>query len=201
MAAERKLVPSDLNTLSMREKPPLVNKTPIGKAELAPTDPPRDQPNPDQADNVDWRADLLSYLLREVLPDDQNAARQIARRAKTFAVIDSKLYKCSPSKTGVLMKCISIAQGRELLLEIHSGICRHHAAPRSLVRKAFRQGFYWSTTLRNAEEIVRACKGCQFYAKQTHLPAQALQTIHHVAIRGVRSGYGQTTAEGAGRIH
>jgi transposase InsO family protein len=25
--------------------------------------------------------------------------------------------------------------------------------------------------------IVRTCQGCQFYAKQTHLPAQALQTI------------------------
>ncbi|XP_039811637.1 uncharacterized protein K02A2.6-like [Panicum virgatum] len=36
---------------------------------------------------------------------------------------------------------------------------------------------YWPTALRNTEDIVRACKGCQFYAKQTHLPAQALQTI------------------------
>ena len=31
--------------------------------------------------------------------------------------------------------------------------------------------------LRNAEEIIRTCKGCQFYAKQTNLPAQALSTI------------------------
>jgi len=31
--------------------------------------------------------------------------------------------------------------------------------------------------LHDAEKIVRTCKGCQFYAKQTHLPAQALQTI------------------------
>jgi hypothetical protein len=28
-----------------------------------------------------------------------------------------------------------------------------------------------------AIKIVRSCKGCQFYAKQMHLPAQALQTI------------------------
>ena len=75
------------------------------------------------------------------------------------------------------MKCIPIAQGKELLLEIHARICGHHTAPRSLVGKAFRQGFYWPTALRNMEEIVRACKGCQFYAKQAHLPAQALQTI------------------------
>ena len=47
----------------------------------------------------------------------------------------------------------------------------------SLVRKAFRQGFYWPTVLRNAEEIVRTWKDCQIYAKQTHLLAQALHTI------------------------
>ena len=116
----------------------------------------------------------MAYLLHEVLPEERNAARRIARRAKTFAIIDGELYKRSPSETGILMKCIPIAQGKELLLEIHAEICGHHAAPRSLVGKAFRQGFYWPTALRNAEDIVRACKGCQFYAKQTHLPAQAL---------------------------
>jgi IS30 family transposase len=29
----------------------------------------------------------------------------------------------------------------------------------------------------DATRIVRTCEGCQFYARQTHLPAQALQTI------------------------
>ena len=89
-------------------------------------------------------------------------------------MIDGELYKRSPSEIGILMKCIPIAQGKELLLEIHAVICGHHAAPCSLVGKAFRQGFYWLTALSNVEEIVRACKGCKFYAKQTHLLAQAL---------------------------
>jgi transposase InsO family protein len=31
--------------------------------------------------------------------------------------------------------------------------------------------------LADATRIVRSCQGCQFYARQTHLPAQALQTI------------------------
>jgi hypothetical protein len=48
---------------------------------------------------------------------------------------------------------------------------------RALVGNAFRQGFYWPTAVADATRIVRACQGCQFYAKQTHLPAQALQTI------------------------
>jgi hypothetical protein len=29
----------------------------------------------------------------------------------------------------------------------------------------------------DATRIIRSCRGCQFYARQTHLPAQTLQTI------------------------
>ena len=75
------------------------------------------------------------------------------------------------------MKCIPANQGRQLLLEVHASICGHHMAPRLLVRKAFHQGFYWPTTLQGVEEVVRRCEGCQFYARQTHLLAQELQTI------------------------
>ena len=96
-------------------------------------------------DETDWRVSLLAYLLEEVLPPKRAEARWIARCAKTFVVLSDELYKWSPS--GVLMKCIPINQGRQLLLEIHVGICGHHAAPRSLVGKAFRQGFYWPTAL------------------------------------------------------
>jgi transposase InsO family protein len=45
------------------------------------------------------------------------------------------------------------------------------------VGNAFRQGFYWPTAVAYTTRIVRSCRGCQFYARQTHLPAQALQTI------------------------
>jgi hypothetical protein len=101
----------------------------------------------------------------------------LARRAKSFVVLgDGKeLYHRSP--TGILQRCISIAEGQELLQEIHSGACGHYAAPRALVGNAFRQGFYWPTAVADATRIVRTCEGCQFYARQTHLPAQALQTI------------------------
>ena len=91
-------------------------------------------------DQADWRAPLLAYLLEEVFPLGRTEARRIARRAKTFISIGDELYKRSPS--GVLMKCIPTDQGKQLLLEVHAGICIHHVAMRSLVGKAFRQGFY-----------------------------------------------------------
>ena len=78
---------------------------------------------------------------------------------------------------GVLMRCISQGEGRELLAEIHGGECGSHSSSRTLVGKAFRHGFYWPTALQDAAELVRSCKACQFHAKQIHTPAQALQMI------------------------
>jgi hypothetical protein len=124
--------------------------------------------------NSDWRVPLLAYLLDKVLPTDRTEAQRMYRHAKTFLAIDGELYKRSPSGIGMLMKCILTQQGKELLLEIYPGIWGHHAAPQSLVSKAFHQGFYWPTALHDAEEVVRMCKGCQFYTRQTHLAAQAL---------------------------
>ena len=61
--------------------------------------------------------------------------------------------------------------------DIHEGTCSSHVASRALAGKAFRQGFYWPTALADAERLVKTCEACQFYAKNIHQPAQALQTI------------------------
>jgi transposase InsO family protein len=124
-----------------------------------------------------WQTPYVGYLLRGELPIDKAKARRLAGRAKSFVLLgdEKELYHRSP--LGILQRCISIAQGQELLQEIHSGACGYHAAPRALVGNAFRQGFYWPTTVADATRIVRSCQGCQFYVRQTHLPAQDLQTI------------------------
>jgi hypothetical protein len=127
--------------------------------------------------NSNWQTPYLEYLLRGELPLDKVEARRLARRAKSFVLLgdEKELYHRSPS--GILHRCISVSKGQELLQELHSGACGHHAAPRALVGNIFRQGFYWPTTVADTTRIVRSCQGCQFYARQTHMPAQALQTI------------------------
>ena len=64
-----------------------------------------------------------------------------------------------------------------MLSDIHGVIYGHHATPRTLVGNAFQQGFYWSTVVADAEQSVHTYEGCQYYARQTHLLAQALQKI------------------------
>ena len=83
-----------------------------------------------------WTEPFLAYLTRQELPEDQNEACCIVRRSKAYKVHEGELYK--KSTTGVLQRCISEGEGRNLLAEIHAGLGGHHAAARALVSKAFR---------------------------------------------------------------
>jgi hypothetical protein len=134
-----------------------------------------DEPPEVNLEDPDWSFPILEWLVEGKLPPDQMEARRIARRAKAFVLIDDELYKRGAAD--ILMRCILGDQVRELLQQIHAGTCGHHAGPRTLVGKAFQQGFYWPTAVADSKNIVRRCKGCQFYARQSHLPAQAMQTI------------------------
>jgi hypothetical protein len=126
-------------------------------------------------EDPDWRFPNLEWLVEGKLPSNHTEDRRIASRAKAFVLIDGELYKRGAAD--ILMRCIPGDQGRELLREIHAGTCGHHAEPRTLVGKAFRQGFHSPTVDADSKDIVQCCEGCQFYARQTHLPAQALQMI------------------------
>jgi ribonuclease HI len=72
--------------------------------------------------NRNWQTPYLQYLHRGELPLDRAEARRLAWRAKSFVLLDDEkeLYHRSPS--GILQRCISIAEGQELLQEIHSGL-------------------------------------------------------------------------------
>jgi ribonuclease HI len=130
------------------------------------------EPTPSEGD---LRDKYITWMDRGELPSDRSEARCIARMAKSFTLIDGELYKCAAS--GILQRCVPIPQGRELLRDLHASICAHHAAARTLVGNAFRQGFYWPTAVDDANKIARTCEGCQFYGRKSNLPAHVLQTI------------------------
>jgi hypothetical protein len=84
----------------------------------------------------DWQTKYLTWIDRAELPSDRTEAMRITRKAKSFTVIDGEPYKRAAS--WVLQRCIPISHGRELIRDIHAGVCGHHAAPRTLVGNAFR---------------------------------------------------------------
>ena len=88
---------------------------------------------PDPLD--DWRTLYIDYLLHDTLPATKTEAQRLARRAKSFVLVEGELYK--QSHTGILQLCIPDEQGRLLLSDIHGGVCGYHSAPRTLVGNVF----------------------------------------------------------------
>jgi hypothetical protein len=125
--------------------------------------------------DVDWRQPFIDNIREQKVPMDKNLAEQLIHRAKSYVIAD-KLYRRGAT-SGVLMKCVSREEGKDILEEIHKGISGNHTSSRTLVSKAFRRAFYWPTALGDAEELVRRCQGCQYFAKQQDVPAYKLITI------------------------
>jgi ribonuclease HI len=126
-----------------------------------------------QSEPDDWREPIIRYIKNEEEPDGKNAAERIARQSAHYTLIGETLYRRGTS--GVLMKCILSATGKQLLDEVHAGQCGIHAASRTLVGKVFRSGFYWPIAKNDAAEFVQRCEACQYLSKQQHLPTQQLQ--------------------------
>jgi hypothetical protein len=105
--------------------------------------------------------------------DDKNAQRERNRKRNERR---RQLYRRGAT-SGVLMKCVPREEGKDILEEIHKGVCGNHVSSRTLVSKAFQRAFYWPTALGDAEELVGKCQGYQYFAKQQHFPAYKLVTI------------------------
>jgi hypothetical protein len=96
-------------------------------------------------------------------------------RANGYVLKDDNLFKlgvCAP-----LLKYITQEQGIELMKDIHSRMCGSHIAARALAGKAYRQGFYWPMATRDAEQIIKTCKACQFAAKHQRRSGALSQLI------------------------
>jgi ribonuclease HI len=122
-----------------------------------------------------WMQPYLAYMVNKTLPEDTVQAKRIIRRSKAFVVLQGKLYK--KSITGVLQWCVTPQEGQEILKDIHTGVCGHHASSRAIAAKAFRVGFYSLTAIEDAKDIVRKCEACQRFASRPHAPAAELQPI------------------------
>ena len=139
---------------------------------------------------ADWREPLIRFLTTQELPSDKDEAERISRRSRLYVIHETELYKKSPS--GILQHCVSLEEGRQWLKDIHSGICGNHAATRTIVGKAYWQGFFWPTAVSDADKIVRTCEGCQFFC-QTNSFASPRVANHPVvlAICGLGARHGR----------
>jgi hypothetical protein len=117
----------------------------------------------------DWRTGIISFLQGNCLSDDEAYNKRMEARTRPYEIIEGELYKhgvCSP-----VLKCLSRAEGVELMKEIHAGLCGSHIGSRPLLGKVFRQGFCWPKAASDAAELVQKC------AKDQKQPSSLTQLI------------------------
>jgi hypothetical protein len=75
--------------------------------------------------DVDWRQPFIDYIREQKVPSGKDKAEQLGRRAKTYILVEDKLYRWGTT-SGVLMKCIPRNEGKDILEEIHNGLYGNH---------------------------------------------------------------------------
>jgi hypothetical protein len=77
-----------------------------------------------------WTNQYLAYIMRHKFSYDPSEARHIIRRSTTLQVINGEF-----TNEVSLVSCkryIAPEDGKNILLDIHEGICDHHASSRAL---------------------------------------------------------------------
>ncbi|KAJ3702215.1 hypothetical protein LUZ61_005920 [Rhynchospora tenuis] len=114
----------------------------------------------------EWYSPIWLYLAERILPQEKNLARKIKRWSLEFTIIEDEL--CKKGYHHPWLTCVGKAKAAELLNETHQGICGSHQGPRTLGKRIMRQGYYWPTLRKDAEDLVRRCAQCQFHARIDH---------------------------------
>jgi ribonuclease HI len=100
----------------------------------------------------DWRTEIVSFLQGIYPSDNEVYIKRMQARTRPYMIIEGELYKqgvCSP-----LLKCLSRAEGQELIKEIQAWVCGAHIGCMPLLGKVFRQGFYWPKAASDAADLV-----------------------------------------------
>ena len=75
------------------------------------------------------------------------------------------------------LRCVNKEKAKYILKEIHEGICRDHAGPRSLISKVIQMGYFWPTLQKNVKEFVNKCDKCQRFGNVQRISSEKLTTI------------------------
>ncbi|XP_057976008.1 uncharacterized protein LOC131163438 [Malania oleifera] len=131
----------------------------------------------EEADGKPWFHDIKTYIQWKEYPigASNNDRKTIRRLAMGFFLDVEILYKRNHDLT--LLRCVELQEARQIIQEVHDGVCGTHVGGHSLARKILRSGYYWITMERDCIEYVRKCHKCQIYGDRIQVPPTQLQVL------------------------
>lgn len=82
-----------------------------------------------------WMDPIIEFLQQGKLPEDQNRAHTLWRKAGCYIILDGKLYR--KGFTSLLFHCVDRDRATYVLAEIYEGICENHSGGRSQAQRCF----------------------------------------------------------------
>nr|XP_025641263.1 uncharacterized protein LOC112736141 [Arachis hypogaea] len=123
----------------------------------------------------DWRKPFLEYICTGTLPRDELHPQQFKRKASFYTKISGELYRRGFSQP--LLRCLDQNQAKEVMNEVHEGVCGNHIGGRALAAKIIRTGYYWPTIKRDCIAKVKTCDKCQKHEAISTKPAEVLHSM------------------------
>ncbi|XP_072064512.1 uncharacterized protein [Arachis hypogaea] len=125
----------------------------------------------------DWRTPFLEHINTGTVPKDELNPQHFRRRASLYTSIEGELYKRGISQP--LLKCLNTEEAREVMDEVHEGVCGNHIGGRALAAKIVRTGYFWPTMKRDCITKVKTCDKCQKHEVVSTKPAEVLHSMEH----------------------
>ena len=121
-----------------------------------------------------WMSPITAIL--NASPEDYaklSGARK--RDASHYVQIGDDLYR--QGFTIPLLKCVTDEEAKDLMKEVHEGVCASHIGGVSLAAKVLRAGFYWPTMRKDCLDYVKRCDKCQRFSKHYKASPKELTSI------------------------
>lgn len=89
-----------------------------------------------------------------------------------FVICGDRLYKRSTNN--ILLRCLDEREAKEMIIQVHEGVCGPHMNGHRLAKKRLRLGYYSCTMERDCIHFVQRCHKCQVHANLIHAPPTEL---------------------------
>ncbi|XP_024200480.1 uncharacterized protein LOC112203790 [Rosa chinensis] len=121
--------------------------------------------------DVDWRIPLIAYLKQP----DPTADRKIRFLTLNYFLRGNELRR--RGEDGIDFRCVYGCEAKQLMREVHSGICGAHQAGPKMRWLLRRHGYFWPSILKDCIAFAKGCLDCQAHGPVQHVPNVPMQPI------------------------
>jgi hypothetical protein len=119
----------------------------------------------------DWRKEIVNYLE----DPSRKVSRKLTYKAIKFVLLDGSLFY--KSLDGVLLQCLGPEEAKEMMSEVHDGLCGAHQSANRMKWVIRQAGCFWPAMLEDCFEYYKGCQDYQKFGNIQRVPASALNPI------------------------